>query len=66
MNDDLARALATSLPALTGMTQPPARLAAIADELPPQLARLRAAVDRLAAFEDDPHLFPAAQADLRA
>lgn len=65
MSDDLARALAVSLPALAGMTQPPARLAEIAADLPPALARLRDAVDRLAAFEDDPLLFPAAQTDLR-
>ena len=48
------------------MAQPPARLAEIAADLPPLLARLRDAVDRLAAFEDDPLLFPAAQTDLRA
>ncbi len=65
MNDELGRALAASLPALTGMKQPPARLAEIATDLPPHLARLREAADRLAAFEDDPHLFAAAQADLR-
>lgn len=65
MSDDLTRALAVSLPTLAGMAQPPARLAEIAVDLPPALARLRDAVDRLAAFEDDPLLFPAAQTDLR-
>lgn len=65
MSDELSRALACSLPALTGMAQPAPRLAEIAADLPSTLARLRAAADRLCAFEDDPHLFTAAQTDLR-
>jgi len=47
------------------MTQPQARVAEIAADLPPLLARVRAAVDRIATFEDEPYAFPAAQTALR-
>jgi predicted secreted protein len=62
---DLPQSLAATLAALAGMAQPAPRLAEIAADLPLLLTRTREAVDRIAAFEDEPAAFRAAQAALK-